>query len=174
MIGASFSVVLGSQNVFAGVGGCSVDPNELDFGTFASDVLVTIPKTVTCSEGVDGIIASPSDCIDKGILVSFENAGIIGSVWMADEIIGTSAPDGTEVHCAVEFTVFDDFGGTSIIFQDIWLIPDEFVPVGGELLPLNTTALLLAGAQSFSWMIPVVLSVLGIGLFVVSRKSENS
>jgi len=48
------------------------------------------------------------------------------------------------------------------------------VTVGGELLPLDSTALLLAGAQSFSWMIPVVLSVLGIGLFVVSRKFENS
>jgi len=44
--------------------------------------------------------------------------------------------------------------------------------VGGELLPIDSTALLLAGAQTFSWMIPVVLSVLGIGLFVVSRKSE--
>ncbi len=44
--------------------------------------------------------------------------------------------------------------------------------VGGELLPIETTSLLLAGVQSFSWMIPVVLSVLGIGLFVVSRKSK--
>ena len=44
--------------------------------------------------------------------------------------------------------------------------------VGGELLPIDNTALILAGAQTFSWMIPVVLSVLGIGLFVVSRKSE--
>jgi len=43
--------------------------------------------------------------------------------------------------------------------------------VGGEFLPIETTSLLLAGAQSYSWMIPVVLSVLGIGLFVVSRKS---
>jgi len=47
-------------------------------------------------------------------------------------------------------------------------------PVGGEFLPIETTSLILAGAQSFSWMIPIVLSVLGIGLFVVSRKSENS
>jgi len=46
--------------------------------------------------------------------------------------------------------------------------------VGGELLPIESTSLLLANAQLFSWMIPVVLSVLGIGLFVVSRKSENS
>ncbi len=43
--------------------------------------------------------------------------------------------------------------------------------VGGQLLPIDSTALLLAGAQTFSWMIPVVLSVLGIGLFVF-RKSE--
>jgi len=46
--------------------------------------------------------------------------------------------------------------------------------VGGESLSIETTSLILAGAQTFSWMIPVVLSVLGIGLFVVSRKSENS
>jgi len=46
--------------------------------------------------------------------------------------------------------------------------------VGGELIPIETTSLLLAGAQSFSWMIPLVLSGIGIGLFVVSRKSENS
>jgi len=44
--------------------------------------------------------------------------------------------------------------------------------IGGEIIPIETTSLILAGAQSFSWMIPLVLSVLGIGLFVVSRKSE--
>jgi len=46
--------------------------------------------------------------------------------------------------------------------------------VGGELIPIETTNLILAVAQTFSWMIPVVLSGIGIGLFVVSRKSENS
>jgi len=45
-------------------------------------------------------------------------------------------------------------------------------PVGGEFLPIKTTSLLLAGAQSTTWMIPVILSGIGIGLFVVSRKSE--
>ncbi len=49
------------------------------------------------------------------------------------------------------------------------------IVVGGELIPIDTTALLLAGVQTnAAWLIPVVLSVLGIGLFVVSRKSENS
>jgi len=44
--------------------------------------------------------------------------------------------------------------------------------VGGQIIPIETTSLLLTSAQSFSWMIPVVFSGIGIGLFVVSRKSE--
>jgi len=45
--------------------------------------------------------------------------------------------------------------------------------VGGELLTIDSTSLLVAGVQTnAAWLIPVVLSVLGIGLFVVSRKSE--
>jgi len=50
--------------------------------------------------------------------------------------------------------------------------PPEEVPVGGKFLPIETTSLLLSSAQTFSWMIPVILSGIGIGLFVVSRKSE--
>jgi len=60
-------------------------------------------------------------------------------------------------------------------FDDIIIqreISDQVI--GGEIIPIDTTSLLIAGAQSFSWMIPVVLSLLGIGLFVVSRKFENS
>jgi len=66
-----------------------------------------------------------------------------------------------------------DSFGTLQEEEDLITCPD-FVVVGGELLPIETTSLILAGAQTFSWMIPLVLSVLGIGLFVVSRKSEKS
>jgi len=44
--------------------------------------------------------------------------------------------------------------------------------VAGKLFAIDNTALILAGAQSLSWMIPITLSGIGIGLFVVSRKSE--
>jgi len=68
----------------------------------------------------------------------------------------------------------DCFGTTSGFFEFLFAtyFGEESVVVGGELLPIDSTALMLAGAQTFSWMIPVVLSVIGIGLFVVSRKSE--
>jgi len=51
---------------------------------------------------------------------------------------------------------------------------DGEICIGGEIIPIESVSLILAGAQTFSWMIPVVLSGIGIGLFVVSRKSENS
>jgi hypothetical protein len=42
--------------------------------------------------------------------------------------------------------------------------------VGGELIPLDTSALILAGAQMNSaWMIPVIVSAIGIGI-VIARK----
>ena len=46
---------------------------------------------------------------------------------------------------------------------------DAECPIGGEIIPIEATSLILAGAQSSSWMIPVVLSILGIGLFAIRR-----
>ena len=43
--------------------------------------------------------------------------------------------------------------------------------IGGSMVPMDKTALLLAGAQSISmWMIPVVIAGVSIGIFVVIRK----
>ena len=43
-------------------------------------------------------------------------------------------------------------------------------PVGGTMIPLDTTALLLAGAQmNAAWIIPVIVSAIGIGI-VIARK----
>jgi len=41
--------------------------------------------------------------------------------------------------------------------------------VGGEFLPIDSTALLVAGTQSTAWMIPVIVSAIGIGI-VLARK----
>jgi len=42
--------------------------------------------------------------------------------------------------------------------------------VGGELIPVDSTSLLVAGAQTnAAWMIPVIVSAIGIGI-VIARK----
>ena len=58
----------------------------------------------------------------------------------------------------------------------VWILGSRHYQVysKGKGRDIKQTSLILAGAQTFSWMIPVVQSGIGIGLFVVSRKSENS
>jgi len=48
----------------------------------------------------------------------------------------------------------------------------SFPAVGGYMVPIDTSALLLAGAQSISMcMIPVVIAGIGIGVFVIKRRN---
>jgi len=45
------------------------------------------------------------------------------------------------------------------------------ITIGGTMIPIDTTALLLAGVQSNSmWMIPVVAAGIVIGVFVIKRR----
>ena len=47
----------------------------------------------------------------------------------------------------------------------------SFPAIGGTMIPIDTTTLLLAGVQSISmWMIPVVAAGIGIGIFVIKRR----
>jgi len=56
-------------------------------------------------------------------------------------------------------------------FDSVLITPSlKKFAVGGELLPLDTTMVLVAGAQSTSaWIIPVIVSGIGIGI-VIARK----
>jgi len=51
---------------------------------------------------------------------------------------------------------------------EIWT--ESFSFIGGELIPIDTTSLIVAGAQmNAAWMIPVIVSAIGIGI-VIARK----
>ena len=64
-------------------------------------------------------------------------------------------------------TQFGIYTGT---FQCI-ASPENGQVIGGEMIPIDSTALYIAGIQtSVSWIIPVVLSAAGIGLVIVRKK----
>ncbi len=45
------------------------------------------------------------------------------------------------------------------------------IAIGGISIPIDQSALLLAGVSSVSmWMIPVVIAGIGIGVFVIKRR----
>ena len=44
---------------------------------------------------------------------------------------------------------------------------------GGEMMPIDTTALLVAGTTfTASWMVPIVVAAAGIGLLIQSQKTR--
>jgi len=68
-----------------------------------------------------------------------------------------NAPDGTA--CGNPLTCFDGLCGGAL-------------PVGGTSIPIDQSALLLAGAQSVSmWMIPVLIAGIGVAIFVIKRRN---
>jgi len=99
---------------------------------------------------------------------SITGAGTGSTVWMPKSYQVTATGSSTVLEFRAAGTS-DSLGG---YIDTVSVIQDEVV--GGNIIQIDSAALLLAGAQSTTWMIPVVLSIVGIGLFVVSRKPENS
>lgn len=115
-------------------------------------------------------------------------SGLDPSIKVAAEVQGTSEGDVAVAGCAdvgggtavLFFSDFSDFFGETPEEEQLLLNAvdiqscNEVKVVGGQLIPIDTTSLLLAGAQSTTWLIPVIISAVGIGLVLVSRKSKNS
>ena len=68
-------------------------------------------------------------------------------------------------------TAVSGAGNLSLESISVLIVDSGSGPVGGTSLPIDTTALLVSGAQSTSmWMIPVILAGIGITVFVLKRK----
>jgi len=120
------------------------NPNNESGGISCGDTGTACTNQDTC-DGSGG-------CSDNGFASASTSCDADG-----DQCTGPDACDGS---------------GVCLVGQVIDDIPGCFPVVGGTIIQIESTSLILAGAQSFSWMIPIVLSALGIGLFVVTRKSE--
>ncbi len=98
-----------------------------------------------------------------GVFVTNAGGNII-DWWTTDTVFGN--PGAFTGNQGASWTTFIGEENMNLVLTGV----DDVV--GGEFSPIDSTALILAGAQSFSWMIPVLLSGIGIGLFVVTRKNE--
>lgn len=157
---------------------CSVTDFNGDVGS--DSVIITVtqnkPQVSISANPISGI--APLD-VDFTSIVSGGN-GILTYSWnFGDDSESSSQLEPSHRYdfpgifqVVLLVTDSDDQVGTDSLIINVNSSPSNGV-VGGKTLSIDSTALLVSGAQSFSWMIPVVLSVLGIGLFVF-RKTENS
>ena len=74
--------------------------------------------------------------------------------------------------CVSEMCVCN-IGFTGVACEILDLPLDDGQLVGGELVSLDTTTLLLVGTQiTAAWMIPVIVSAAGIGMIIVAQKTK--
>ena len=129
--------------------------------------------------GRDPLPALCSDCFE--VWTDFDNPvpvtqgqtfWIVFQVFTGGFYIVDSVPVGNQLHITtdkVNYTPIFFFGGIPVNFPIE--ITALFPGVGGELLTIDTTALLLAGMQTnLAWIVPVALSAVGIGVLLVRRK----
>lgn len=56
------------------------------------------------------------------------------------------------------------------IQQNVFLSSHQNTAVGGTLIPIDKVSLLLTGVQSTTWILPLILSIIGVGLVLVRGK----
>jgi len=131
-----------------------------------------VAPTALCQDVTVGLEANGQVSITPAVV----DAGSFDDVGIASLALSPSSFSCADLSPnTVTLTVTDTSGNTSTCTATVTVLDPQNAcqapqVIGGELLSIDSTALILAGAQSFSWMIPVVLSGIGIGLFVVSRK----
>jgi len=172
-----------SITAFDDFGGPPFDEIQTQDFTLQQDSGPTLP-TADVFLGVDffdadgTVIGSPINSFSD-LLNVLEDPNFLNNL-EANQILfealdGLPGPGAPTISSPLVFSPSQFGQGVAILGNiDTIIVTRSQQAVGGEIIPIETTSLILAGAQSFSWMMPVVLSVLGIGLFVVSRKSENS
>ena len=102
---------------------------------------------------------------------------LMGSMGMQPVFAGTNC----EEQCQDDFNICIDipFGlCQSILDECLIQCPVEQPPpetqVAGELLPLDSTALFLAGIQSITvWMVPAIAGLAGAGVYLVKFRANR-
>lgn len=68
-------------------------------------------------------------------------------------------------------TVIDPTNDKELAQVSMQVKVGEIPPIGGSILPIDSAALLLAGTQTSAlWILPVVLSGIGVAVFILRRK----
>ena len=132
---------------------------EVFFGEFAGDAVAAIDgqppfnPTVTCFDETNLGASSES----SGLLVTDELKQ--EGIWLW-EFECHPNPD-VEI---ITFTRINE--GTDVVV--FWTASfDEPTPVAGELLSLDSSALVIGGLSSIIWMVPAVAGILGTGVILV-------
>jgi len=157
-----------APNASAGAS-CIISQNQKVNVNFGLDDMVIIQKTLDCDDIVLGLDVDGADCQKIGVRVEFSQP-VPDQFPTFTEQIFNDALDTDEGHCTVVWTIFFDQNANGMVTQELWF---NEVTVGGEIIPIDTTMVLLAGTHTVSaWMIPIIVAAAGFGLLIQTQKTR--
>jgi len=125
----------------------------------------TIPPEITCPPDITINASDPTDPGFTGVPTATDNVDPNPAITFTNVVSGSNPTIITRT-----WTATDASGNSSECVQIITVTTPE-IEIGGTLIPIDTTTLLLAGVQSTSmWLIPVVAAGIAIGIFVIIRR----
>jgi len=174
---ASVAVLGNTQTAYAGgIASCGLDPEDVIVILAPNELSQVILKKIDCNAGILSVDIDAKDCENSGIDISFDNIFINPSLdWRGDETITNddNAVPG-DVICSISFGITSELG-TIELPQIITITTPEPTVVGGELLPIDSTALVLAGLQTSAiWMLPILAGVAGSAFGILYIKSRRN
>ena len=123
---------------------------------------------ITCGSIIINVISGPVD-------ISYTmGASTMGATLDTGEMM-TIDFDSLTITNDSDFSIIIEIDGEQITIEpdktfQLHDLPDNSQVIGGKLIPLDTTALLLAGAQSsLAWILPLVLGGVGLAVFMLRR-----
>jgi len=165
----SIGVLGNTQSAYAGAS-CMISQNEEVHVNFGLGDVEVIQKTFDCDDIVLEVFLDKTDCPDIGIRVEFTQP-ISAQFPTFEEQIFNDALGTDEGHCTVEWTIeFEQNPGGGRVIQELWFNEQQ---VAGELLPLDSSALMIAGLTSMSvWMVPAIVGLAGVGVYLVKFRKQ--
>ena len=157
---------------FAGGGQCTITQNQTVEVNIEPEGEVVIPKTIECTAEIFSFDPDDSECLALGLEIGYEPfIPTDPKILDVNEIIFNDGLGTEEGHCSIHWTM--DMGGAGFrtVIQELWV--NEPL-VAGELLPLDSTALLIGGLSSMSvFMIPAVAGIAGVGIYLVKFRANK-
>jgi len=133
---------------------------------------VTIPKNILCNGDIAGpIVIQVGECLALGVTIGISNVVVVPNQLTFDETFIDDGLGGDEGHCIQVWEVTSDITGEVIfVEQELWFNEQQ---VAGELLPLDSSALMIAGLTSMTvWMVPAVAGLAGVGVYLVKFRKQ--
>jgi len=161
---------------FAGVPfDCTFTEGQMINENFGLNEVVPANGLIDCNDDVQRWVSNtPGSCIDIGVVVLNVGQRNTGTGVNIEHNAVNEELGNEEGHCTIEWEVFTFSGDSVSLTQELWFNVPEEQPVAGELLPIDSSALFLAGIQSMTiWMIPTVLGLAGVGVYLVKLRANR-